>query len=440
MFLSSAASAQLSRRNLLGLGLGAAGALGLTACSRATGGGTAGASGGGGGSTVAFWDTVWGADSYVNRAQELVQSYSADGMTGAYQSVPWASYYQTFSSAVASNTAPAASSGGGYQAFQFYAQDAINPADNVIKALQDGGAEFGPGLLESMQYDGVYVGVPWQVDIRVLWYRQSLLEQVGAAVPTDWDTLRDAGLKLKAAGIQGFSVGAGTSTQGTQAFLAMLINNGGGWFDADGNVDCITDNNIQAVEYLLSLAKDGIITPAAVSYSQDNITSDWTTGKTAIGFDSPTLAQNFGADQQEDILVASPITGPTGKTGTMRFVNNLMMYKTVDTEVSEAFLTWYLQNMSVYWTEGLLSSIPALQSIVDTPEYQADARAKKIAEEWNPIGGTYASLASSANPAMAAVDGGQPTAVWAQQIVQQSADARTILETLQTGLEGIVTS
>jgi len=437
MFLSSAASAQLSRRGLLGLGLGAAGALGLSGCSRATTSPAGGASGSGGGA-VSFWDTVWGSDAYVNRAKQLVEGYSADGMTGAYQSVPWASYYQTFSSAVASNTAPAASSGGGYQAFQFYDQDAVTPADEVIKALQDAGEEFGPGLLESMQYDGVYVGVPWQVDIRVLWYRQSLLEQVGAAVPTDWDTLRDAGLKLKQAGIVGFSVGAGTTTQGTQAFLAMLINNGGGWFDAEGNVDCLTENNIQATEYLLSLAKDGIITPAAVSYSTDNITSEWTSGKAAIGFNSPTLAQEFGADQQEDILVASPITGPTGKTGTMRFVNNLMMYKSVDAEVSQAFLTWYMQNIKAYWTEGLLSSIPALQSIIDTPEYQGDARAKKIAEEWNPIGGTYASLSTTAGPQMAAVDGGQPTAVWAQQIVQQSGDARSILETLQTGLEGIV--
>lgn len=436
MFVPSAAAARLSRRGLLGMG--AAGALGLSACSRASSGAGGGASAGGG--TVAFWDTVWGADSYVKRAQQLVESYDADGKKGSYQSVPWASYYQTFSSAVASNTAPAASSGGGYQAFQFYAQDAINPADAVIKALQDAGEEFGPGLLDAMKYDDVYVGVPWQVDIRVLWYRASLLEQVGAEVPTDWDTLRAAGLKLKTAGIQGFSVGAGTSTQGTQAFLSMLINNGGGWFDADGNVDCLTDANVQATEYLLSLAKDGIITPAAVSYSQDNITSDWTTGKTAIGFDSPSLAQNFPADQQEDILVASPITGPTGTKGTMRFVNPLMMYTSVDAATSEAFLTWYLQNMKTYWTEGLLSSIPALQSIIDTPEYQADARAVKIAEEWNPIGGTYASLSTTAGPQMAAVDGGQPTAVWAQQIVQQSGDARSILQTLQTGLEGIVKS
>ena len=50
----------------------------------------------------------------------------------------------------------------------------------------------------------------------------------------------------------------------------------------------------------------------------------------------------------DDVVVASPLTAYSGDTGTLGYVNNLMMYtNTPSQEGSEAFLTAYLDDMKV---------------------------------------------------------------------------------------------
>ena len=47
-----------------------------------------------------------------------------------------------------------------------------------------------------------------------------------------------------------------------------------------------------------------------------------------------------------------PLTGPAGKKGALYFPNNIMMYKnTPSQKASEAFLTYYYQNMKTLWTK-----------------------------------------------------------------------------------------
>lgn len=54
------------------------------------------------------------------------------------------------SSAIASNTGPALSTDGGFQAFQFDEQGQIAHADNFL-----------PGVLDAFKSDKGYVAVPW---------------------------------------------------------------------------------------------------------------------------------------------------------------------------------------------------------------------------------------------------------------------------------------
>ena len=63
----------------------------------------------------------------------------------------------------------------------------------------------------------------------------------------------------------------------------MLINNGGGIFDPDGKVDVVTDRNLETVNFIAELAKAGAIDPAAVSYTTDNLQTQWKSNKIAIG-------------------------------------------------------------------------------------------------------------------------------------------------------------
>jgi multiple sugar transport system substrate-binding protein len=119
-----------------------------------------------------FWDMVWGPPEYIEVAKKLVDKFNQEhpGIKVSYQSTPWDNWYQTFTTAIASGTAPDISTGAGYQAFQFYQMGAILPVDDVVDDMQKAGKldDFYEGSVETLKYDNHYVSLPWALDIRVL--------------------------------------------------------------------------------------------------------------------------------------------------------------------------------------------------------------------------------------------------------------------------------
>jgi multiple sugar transport system substrate-binding protein len=287
-----------------------------------------------------------GSDRIHQRGQGPRERVFRTGRIQAtYQSIQWSNYYQTFASAVASKTGPAISSGGGFQAFQFADQGAIAYADNLISSLKKSGAydDFLPGTFDSLKTDKGHVAVPWQLDIRVLSYRKSLLEKAGVEAPTDWDSFITVGKALKKIGVIGYGTATGAGALiGEQSILAMMINNGADSSMKTANPLCHR-RNIETLQFFQQLSREGIIDPAAVSYTSANLNSDWKSKKVGMGFNVPSLKASLG-EKDDDLQVASPLTGPHGDKGTLYYVNNLMMYtNTPSQQASEAFLAWYLR-------------------------------------------------------------------------------------------------
>jgi multiple sugar transport system substrate-binding protein len=427
-----------SRRGFLGLGAALAGTGLLAACGGSSGGA------GGGGKTMKFWDMPWGAAAYNPAAQKLTEAYApAGGLPKAsYQEIQWANFTQTFSSAIASNTGPAVSTGGGFQAFQYAQQGAIAYADNVVAAFKKDGTydDYLPGTVEAMKTAKGYAAVPWQLDMRVWWYRKSLLDSAGvSAPPTTWDELMTAGQALQKKGLYGFATGSGAGNNlGAHMMVMMMINNGGGIFNPDGKVDLVTDRNIEAMAFVKELVNSKIIDPAAVAYTGDNENTQWKNKKFAMGIDTPGLDENIG-DTTGDLLVMSPLAGPHGDKACLVFENNIMMYKNTPSQPgSEAFLTYYVKNMKTLWQQGVVPGLPVLKSIVALPEFQKKPNKVKIIKEWQPVSKSYATLSTTLSPALAQIDGGQPLNQFTQTMLGGKTDGKKALETLQAALAAIV--
>lgn len=433
---NSQTSSGLSRRRFISLSAAAAvSAPMLAAC----GGGSSTKDGGT--SVIKYWDMPWGQANYNTTAKALVDSYvPADGKPKAsYQVIQWNNFYQTFSSAIASNTGPAVSSGGGFQAFQFSDQGQIAYADNLIATLKKTGQfeDFLPGTIDAMKTDKGYAAIPSQLDMRILWYRKSLMEKAGAEIPTDWATFMTAGKALKKIGAFGFGIGAGAGQNlGNHAMVMMMINNGGGLFNEDGSPNAVNDRNIEAMEYVLELVSLGIVDPAAVSYSTDNLTSQWKSGKIGMGINTAGLPTSIG--DTGDILCTSPLAGPHGDVASLVFQNNIMMYKnTPSQEGSEAFLVWYLDNMKKLWKEDVIPALPVLKSIVETPEFQKNTQNVKIIKEWQPVAKTFGTKSANLFGNLAAVDGGQAINGFTQTILGGKTKAKDALNSLQQGIQSV---
>ena len=415
----------------------------LAACSP-SGGSGGGGGGGGGGGTIKFWNMPWGNTEFNKLDEEITKAYKPEDGLGAatYQVIQWANFTQTFSSAVASNTGPAVSSGGGTQAFQFEAQGKIAYADDLLESWKENGLydDFLPGLLDTMKVEKGYAAVPYNLDMRVLWYNTTLLEQAGiSAPPTDWQGYMDACEALKKNNVYGYGTGAGAGAfTGTHALVSWMINNGGGLFDEDQKPNCVTPENIEAMDFVLEMVSKGYVDPASATYTSANVDSQWEARTFGMGYNTGGLANNVGGDVGAELQVMSPLKSPSGKQGALFFPNSIMMYtNTPSQEASEAFLTYYYQNMTPLWTEGTGIGLPPLKSITETEEFQADPTNVKIITEWQPVARTWAAPGGDALFFdVTAVDGTPAMDTFSQSILGGSTDSKTALTALQSAIEG----
>ena len=104
--------------------------------------------------------------------------------------------------------------------------------------------------------------MPWQLDARIVWYNKALLEKAGVEAPTDFESWITAGKALKKIDVFGFGIGTGAGNNlGSHSMVALMIMNGGGLFTPDGKPDCVTDRNIEAMDFVRQLVSEGIIDP-----------------------------------------------------------------------------------------------------------------------------------------------------------------------------------
>ncbi len=433
----------LTRRGFLGLTGGAAAAATLAACSRT--GGSGGGSGSGSSKPLKFWNMPWGNTQFNVLDKKITLDYKpAKGMNPAtYQVIQWANFTQTFSSAVASNTGPAVSSGGGTQAFQFEAQGKIAYADDLLDSWKKNGLydDFLPGLIDTMKVDKGYAAVPYNLDMRVLWYNKTLLDKAGAKVPTDWQSFLDACAALKKNNVYGYGTAAGAGAfTGSHILVSWMINNGGGLFDANHQPNMVTPANIEAINFVLECVHKGYVDPRSPTYTSDNAQSQWKAKKFGMGFDTAGLANNVGGDTAKDLLVASPLTSPAGKKGALYFPNNIMMYTdTPSQKASEAFLTYYYKNMSPLWTQNTGIGLPPLKSISKTAGFRKDKNAVKVIEEWQPISRTWAAPGSnSLFLGVTTVDGTPAMDTFAQSVLGGKTTAKAALTKLQNSVSDAI--
>lgn len=353
--------------------------------------------------TIDFWDMIWGGATYPAAAQALVDKYNAENpdVQVVYRSVPWTNWYETFVTAIASGSAPDLSTGAGFQAVQLYDQGAIMPVDEVVAQLDPN--DFAPGALEALRYDDHYVGLPWAVDLRVLFYRKDVLESAGVSVPTNWEEFRAAAKTLTADGKFGL-VSSGNSG-GMHWILASAINNGGGLFDAEGKPALSGERTTEALQFLSDLKADGSVNPASVGYVNDDARGSFFRGEAAFLLNGPLLPDQAG-DVKDQIGIVPPMAGPRGDVGTVYWVNNLMVYNQTEYPAQTmAFLKWWSDNALPLWTEGKAGNLPARQSIQADAYFQDNPNVKYIIDTYLPVSKTMSAAIGGTFPQLNEIDG-----------------------------------
>jgi multiple sugar transport system substrate-binding protein len=391
-----------------------------------------------------FWTPGRGTPEFATMGDQLVSSWKDGGFTAKYQVIPATNLFQTFQAAISAKIGPAVSDGYAFQAFQFADQGAIAYADHVFETMKSDGSydDFLPGVVEPFKTSKGYAAVPWGLDMRVFWYRKSLLDKVGVAVPTDWPSLLAAGKALAKQGIYGFATAAGPgASYGGHALVSLMINNGGGLFDEDGKPNATYARNVEAMDFVREMIGAGMVDPASVSYTNQNLYDQWKNGKAGIGIANPSLTGEAG-DTSGDLMVMSPLSGPHGEKGTLQYLNNVMMYTESSSQsASEAFIIWWIKQFKGddgFFAHGVTGSLPVFKSVIALPAIQHDANTVKIIQEWQPVGKNYSARGTALFSGLASVDAGTAVNQFAQTMLAGKTDSKAALTTLQSGITSVL--
>ena len=168
--------------------------------------------------------------------------------------VSWNDIYTVVNTRLSGNAAPDILNIDVFADYQ--ADDLLLPAQEYVS--EETYAKFYPAFLEQSVVDGTVWAVPDLASARALYYNVDILKDAGVEVPTTWAELTEACKKLKEYDSSIYPWGIDMTTdEGQAAFAYYIWNNGGDFTDADGNWTLDTPENVEAIEYAISLVKDG---------------------------------------------------------------------------------------------------------------------------------------------------------------------------------------
>ncbi len=181
------------------------------------------------------------------------------------QSIPWDQAHDKLLTAVASQNGPDVVQMGTSWVTEFAdAGVLMNLSDYAKKHENLNPDNFFDSSVETGYYNDEYVGVPWYVETRVLFYRTDLLAEVGYPEgPTNWKELKDAASKLTDADAKKYGILLDTKDQIFSLIFAW--QNGGMPLSEDNKPLFNSKEYVEGMEYATGLIKDGYA-PAQSDY------------------------------------------------------------------------------------------------------------------------------------------------------------------------------
>lgn len=161
--------------------------------------------------------------------------------------------------------------------------------------------DFLQPFVDAHRSGGSTVAVQAEMDVGGLWYNRADLKSAGVEPPETWAELREAGRRLVAAGTRrhAFVMPAGPEADeyATYCLVTLLASNGARVL-GPAAVSLATPASVEAMELLRSLADDGILPEAVVSYPRDRPIQMLANGEVSLSFggsyEAPWLARAAG--------------------------------------------------------------------------------------------------------------------------------------------------
>ncbi|HYP45007.1 MAG TPA: ABC transporter substrate-binding protein [Propionibacteriaceae bacterium] len=390
------AASNISRRGLLAGSLGAAAAVGLSACGAGSSGapGQAQSAPGGGGAEgydgpaveLALWNGLTGGDGPI--MQKLLDAFNKEhaNIKVKQTRIVWAEFYQKLPASVSNGKAPDVAIMHADTLATNAARQVLQPLDDVATALKLTEADFIPLAWNGGIYKEKRYGIALDVHPAGFYYNKTVMEKGGLdpeKPPKTGDELMEMLEKLKSKGIQGMWMSAGDAAGGPNGHT-MLYQYGGNIVNPDGaTVGWDGDAGVKAITWLKGLIDKG--------YSPKNVALDghsvaFQSDKAAFMLNGPWMTTPLSENKKLKWAAAPvPKIGDELVTwaGSHQFVLPRQLKADNNKAVaSRVFVNWISQQ-SLNWADA--GMVPARNSVLKSPDMKKKGAVNQFVAELDYI-------------------------------------------------------
>jgi len=281
--------------------------------------------------------------------------------------------------------------------------------------------------------DGTVWAVPDLASARAMYYNADILEAAGCEVPTTWAELKEVCEKIKAYDANIYPWGVDMTTDEGQACFAYYSwTNGGGFVDANGEWTLNSAENVEAVEYIVGLVKDGLTNTDPTTETRYDLQELFAAGKLAMMI-GPNQISSYVASSADPINFGiASIPANEGKaTSSVGVMDRFMCF---DNEYSDAEMDAVKTFMDFFYEDERYADWVIMEDFLP-----ATTTGGEIMAAADPAAGAWIDIVGSANFYPAA------KAEWAdvkqgvinvQQNVLLGGSAQELLDELQDEIAG----
>ena len=270
----------------------------------------------------------------------FVEDFNNDnpGVNLNVEVVSWNDIYTVVNTRISNNQAPDILN---IDVFADYvADDLLLPAQDYVS--EETYAKMYESFLAQSDIDGTVWAVPDLASARALYYNADILEAAGVEVPTTWEELKAACEAIKAYDENIYPWGIDMTTdEGQAAFAYYTWNNGGGFVDEEGNWTLNCPENVEAIEYAISLVESGYTNSDPANDTRYDLQDMFGAGKLAMVI-APNSLPTYVADGGYEVNYAvAPIPNNGVESVSAGVMDRFMCFNNEYTEEELAAVTTF---------------------------------------------------------------------------------------------------
>jgi len=290
------------------------------------------------------------------------------------QAIPWSAAYDKLLTGIAGGQLPDLAQMGTTWMAPFGAIGAFEELTPYLAKSFIKKEMFFDGSWQTVTMSGGVYGIPWYVDVRVMFYRTDILKEVGyERAPQTWDELYDVAKKLKARGEGYYALSLLFTGVFGNEFMPFVWQAGGKILDEKGNVRVTDPEFVQAIEFYARFFWEGLAPTAG-----GNLFQDFAKGTVPIFFSGPWMVRMID-EQTPEVKGKWSVALMPKKVKRTSFVGgcNWVIFKnSKNKDLAWKFIEFMTRPENQIEWYRLVSNLPAVVEAWNFPELANDPMMK----------------------------------------------------------------